>query len=287
MDAAIVLAAVAGACWAVNIVIVRWALERTRAPALVAATVGVAVAAGFAAVVAVASGQAVPSADDLWRFALVGAIAPGSSQGLFVAAIGSIGPSRTSVLIGTSPVFSVLLAIMFLDESWRLAIVAGTLLTVVGSALISWEPGLLAKRVGVALALATALSFGVRDVVARQFNTESDVSSWWSGAVVLGAAALVLIAMTAVRERDKVVAGVRTALPEFLASGLMIGLALPVLLEALDRGEVGIVAPLSLAAQNISVVGLSAVVFGAHERTPRVIGALGLIVLGATLVTAS
>lgn len=285
MDAAILLAALAGVAWAVNIVVVRWGLDRTGAPPLVAATVGVTIAAVVSAAIAVISGQSGPDGADTARFALVGAIAPGSSQGLFVAAIGMIGPARTSVLVGTSPAWSVLLAIVFLGEAWAFGIVAGTLLTVVGSALISWEPGLMARRVGVVLALATAATFGVRDVVARQFNTDSEVSSWWSGAVVLAAAAVVLWTMTVIRERARTLDGVRASLPEFAVSGLMIGLALPILLEALDRGTVGVVAPVSLAGQNLTVVGLSAMVFGAHERTTRVLAALALIVLGVALVT--
>ena len=285
MDTAIILAALAGFFWAANIVIVRWALHRVTTTPMAAAAVGVGVAALVALTVALVSGGTGPTGDDLWRFGLVGAIAPGSSQGLFVAAIGSIGPSRTSVLIGTSPVFSVLLAIAFLDEGWQAAIVVGTLVTVIGGALISWEPHLLARRVGVVLAIATAFSFGVRDVVARSFNTDTEISPWWSGALVLGAATVVLAAVVAIQERRRTLDRLKGALPEFLASGLMIGLALPTLLAALDRGRVGIVAPLSLAAQHVSVVVLAAIVFGAHERTPRILFAIGLVVLGAVLVS--
>ncbi|MGI9624589.1 MAG: hypothetical protein ACR2PK_17285, partial [Acidimicrobiales bacterium] len=97
MDAAIALAMAAGVAWALNIVIVRWALARTGADALVAATVGVAIAAIVATTAALVAGHSPPVGGDLWRFALVGAIAPGSSQGLFVASIGAIGPSRASV----------------------------------------------------------------------------------------------------------------------------------------------------------------------------------------------
>ncbi|NIR35023.1 MAG: DMT family transporter, partial [Actinobacteria bacterium] len=277
MDTAIILAALAGFFWAANIVIVRWALHRVTTTPMAAATVGVGVAALVALAVALVSGGTAPTGDDLWRFGLVGAIAPGSSQGLFVAAIGSIGPSRTSVLIGTSPVFSVLLAIAFLDEGWQAAIVVGTLVTVTGGALISWEPHLLTRRVGVLLAITTAFSFGVRDVVARSFNTDTEISAWWSGALVLGAATVVLAAVVTIQERRRTLDRLKGALPEFLASGLMIGLALPTLLAALDRGRVGIVAPLSLAAQHVSVVVLAAIVFGAHERTPRILFAIGLV----------
>ena len=278
------LALLAGAAWAVNIVVVRWGLERTGVAPNVGAFVGVAVAALTAVAVAVGAGHGPPAADDVGRFALVGAIAPGSSQGLFVAAIGRIGPSRTSVLVGTSPAWSVLLAIAFLDESWEVAIIVGTLVTIVGSAVIGWEPGLDGRRVGVALALATAFSFGVRDVVASEFGSSSSVSSWWAGAVVLGAAALVLAAQSLAAERRSIASACRRALPAFALSGLVIGCALPLLLEALDRGRVGIVAPLSLAAQNITVVIVGSIVFGVHERASRVVVAVALILVGATLV---
>lgn len=285
VDTAIVLAVIAGFLWAGNIVIVRWALDRSGAGPLAAATVGVGVAAVVATVIAVVSGQPLPASGDVWRFAVVGAIAPGSSQGLFVAAIGAIGPARTSVLVGTSPVFSVLLAIAVLDEGWQAAIVIGTIVTVTGGALISWEPGMAARRLGVALGLATAVTFAVRDVVARSFSGETVVSAWWSGALVLGSAFVVLAAMVMVRHRRRAAAAMAEALPEFLASGVMIGLALTTLLAALDRGRVGIVAPLSLAAQNVAVVALATIVFGARERTPRILIAIALVVAGATLVS--
>lgn len=287
MDDAIVLAAIAGVCWAMNIVIVRWAIDRSGVPALAGAFVGVTLAALVAVAVAVAFGEDPPAGSDVARFGLVGAIAPGSSQGLFVASIRTIGPSRSSVLIGTAPMFSVLLAIMFLEESWQLAIIVGTALTVVGGALISWEPGQGLRRVGVVFAIATAITFAVRDVTAREFTTGTELSSWWAGAVVLGAASVVLAVMLAAQQRRRALGSVRASMPFFVPSGVMIGCALPVLLEALDRGRVGVVAPLSNAVQHVAVVLLGAAVFGAGERTPRVLAALGLIVVGGSLIAAA
>lgn len=284
MTLAISLAAIAGSAWAINIIIVRVALERTGASAVVGAFMGVAIAAGVAAAVAAVAGHSLPSAGDVARFSIVGGIAPGSSQALFVAAIGRIGASRTSVVVGTSPAWSVVLAIFFLGESWQLAIAVGTAATVVGGALIGWEPGLSGRRVGVVLALATACSFAIRDVVASEFGSSSDVSSWWAGAVVLAAAAVVLAAQVAWSHRGQTLVECRRSLPAFAASGLAVGLALPLLLEALDRGRVGIVAPLSLASQNVTVVVVGSLVFGAAERTGRVIAAVALILLGAALV---
>jgi DME family drug/metabolite transporter len=287
METASLLAIISGVCWATNITIVKWALNRSRASALVGATVGVSIAAIVSLILALLSGSSVPDSEVLWKFAIVGIIAPGSSQGLFVSSIGSIGPARTSILIGTSPVFSVLLAVIFLDESWKTTIMIGTLLTVVGSALISWEKGIQFRQIGIIFAVATSLTFGIRDVVARHFNLGTDVSSWWSGTVVLVAASITLWIFVVIKFGPIWKAQTRKALPEFIPSGIMIGIALPLLLEALNKGAVNIVAPLALAAQNIAIVILSGWFFGSRERTRQVIIAMVLIFIGGIVVTVS
>ena len=287
METASLLAIISGVCWATNITIVKWALNRSRASALVGATVGVSIAAIVSLILALLSGSSVPDSEVLWKFAIVGIIAPGSSQGLFVSSIGSIGPARTSILIGTSPVFSVLLAVIFLDESWKTTIMIGTLLTVVGSALISWEKGIQFRQIGIIFAVATSLTFGIRDVVARHFNLGTDVSSWWSGTVVLIAASMTLWIFVFIKFGPIWKAQTRKALPEFILSGIMIGIALPLLLEALNKGAVNIVAPLALAAQNIAIVILSGWFFGSRERTRQVIAAMILIFIGGIVVTVS
>lgn len=287
METASLLAIISGVCWATNITIVKWALNRSRASALVGATVGVTIAAIVSLILALVSGSSPPDFEVLWKFAIVGIIAPGSSQGLFVSSIGSIGPARTSILIGTSPVFSVLLAVIFLDESWKTTIMIGTLLTVMGSALISWEKGIRFRQIGIVFAIATSLTFAIRDVVARHFNVGTDVSSWWSGTVVLISASITLWIFVSIKFGPIWKTQTRKALPEFIPSGIMIGIALPLLLEALNKGAVNIVAPLALASQNIAIVILSGWFFGSRERTRQVIVAMTLIFVGGIVVTIS
>ncbi|MGB1489956.1 MAG: DMT family transporter [Acidimicrobiales bacterium] len=287
METASLLAIISGVCWATNITIVKWALNRSRASALVGATVGVTIAAIVSLILALISGSSLPDSEVLWKFAIVGIIAPGSSQGLFVSSIGSIGPARTSILIGTSPVFSVLLAVIFLDESWKTTIMIGTLLTVLGSALISWEKGIRFRQVGIVFAIATSLTFAIRDVVARHFNVGTDVSSWWSGTIVLISASITLWIFVSIKFGPIWKTQTRKALPEFIPSGIMIGIALPLLLEALNKGAVNIVAPLALASQNIAIVILSGWFFGSRERTTQVIMAMVLILIGGIVVTIS
>ncbi|GIR36942.1 MAG: hypothetical protein CM15mP49_23270 [Actinomycetota bacterium] len=76
METASLLAIISGVCWATNITIVKWALNRSRASALVGATVGVTIAAIVSLILALVSGSSLPDSEVLWKFAIVGIIAP-------------------------------------------------------------------------------------------------------------------------------------------------------------------------------------------------------------------
>lgn len=281
----VVLALVAGSFWATNLVAVRWALDRTNAPSLASAFVSVGFAAVGTAVLAAVFAER-PAIEDMWHFALIGAIAPGSSQGLVVASIRRIGTSRTAVLTSTTPMMAVLLAIAVLDEQWRALVIIGTICTVAGSAVISWEPGRPGHHRGaVGLGLAAAATFAVRDVFSRKFGTDAETSVLWNATGLLVGAAFTLGMMSAALERRQLRSAIRTALPEFLLSSVAFAIAMTSLLAALDRGEIGLVRPLTSAAQGVVVIGLGAVVFGDHERSARVVSAIVLVVLGGTLVT--
>jgi len=289
MSFPILLALIAGVLWGLNMVASRWGLDKTGVSSDIGAFASIAVAALIAATTALVAGvdTAGIDTDSITRYAVIGAIAPGASQGIFFAAIKSIGPSRTGLFIGAAPMFSVVLAIAFIDEPWRSSIIIGTLLTIAGGVIISLErsdTGLrdLARR-GSLLALATALAFGVRDVAARQLTIDSDMEVWWASTVILTSGALT-VALIAVGRGARLIADTRRALPHLVVSGALVGFALPTLILALSRGDVGIVSPLTNAAQIISVVALSTYVYGSKERSPRLLVAITLVLAGGTLI---
>ena len=76
-----------------------------------------------------------------WPFLLAGVLGPGSSQLLFTLAVRDAGPSRTSVTVGTAPLFSVAIALTLLGEPAKAGVVAGAVLIVVGGVLLVGEPG--------------------------------------------------------------------------------------------------------------------------------------------------
>src|SRR5919108_2121712 len=64
-------------------------------------------------------------ASGLWPYALAGLLSPTLSQTLFTYGVREAGPARTSVAVGTAPLFSVVLALVLLDEPVVAGIIAG------------------------------------------------------------------------------------------------------------------------------------------------------------------
>jgi len=288
----VALTCLAGMLFAVNVTFTRLALDRTRVRTDVAAAATVMTAATVASVIAIIGG--VRPIDLSWAdsqgFFVIGAIVPGVAQLTFCAAIRMAGPSRSAIMLGTVPVWSVVLAAIFLDEHWSASVVAGTLLAVVGSVILATEGITKASvsRLGLALAALTALQFAVRDVLARSVTQESNLDSSAAAAVTLGVGAVVLIGVTVgtagPREFSE---NLRRSMPAMLIPGIAIGFAMPALLAAFERSRVGIVSPLLGATETVGAVLLSGLLIGGTEINKRVALAVSLTLAGGTLIGAT
>ena len=134
---AVLFGVLGGACFGALAVTVRVALRSGVAPE-VGAAIAAAVAFVISAALALASWSSVRPGQ-LWAFLLVGMLVPGASQILFVTSVRDAGPSRASILIGTAPLMSVLIALTLLGEPFHVALVAGTVLVVAGGAALTRE----------------------------------------------------------------------------------------------------------------------------------------------------
>ena len=222
---------------------------------------------------------------DTWPFFVTGLFAPGISQILFTRAVGLIGPSRTAVMVGVSPVLSAAIAVTILGEPLHVALVIGTLLVVAGGTLLVRErvgPGALLS-LGIALGLGAALLFAIRDNLVRWASRGSDVPGFVSASVSLASATLVIAIVVLLRPNS--VARVRQAFRPFVLSGLVYGASYACLYSAFDRGRVTIVAPL-VATESLWAVLLSIVVLRRSERIgPRLLVAAALVVGGGALIS--
>lgn len=285
----VVLACIAGTLFAVNIATTRRALDRTGIRTDVAAYTTIATAAVVAILIALLAG--VTPSDLTWAdtrgFVIIGAIVPGAGQLTFYAAIKLAGPSRVGVIVGTVPMWSVVMAMVFLDESWSVAVAAGTILTVVGGVLVASNTSTtgVVSVLGLALAAFTALLFGIRDVVARSVSQDSSLDSAGAAAVILTVGTLVLFMAALVTAGvRRVVDDSRRSMPAVLVPGVAVGFAMPSLLTAFERSRVGIVSPLNNAAQALAVVALSGWMFGGTEVNRRVIIAVVFVLAGGTVI---
>ena len=285
----IVLTCLAGMLFAVNATFTRLALDRTGIRTDVAAAATIMTATAVASVIATIGG--VRLSDLSWvesqGFFVIGAIVPGFGQLTFYAAIRLAGPSRSAIMLGTVPVWSVALATIFLNEHWSVSVVVGTILAVIGSVLLATEETTKTSmsRLGLALAALTALQFAIRDVLARSVTQESNLDSSAAAAVTLGVGAVVLLGVAVgtagPREFSR---NLRRSMPATLIPGIAIGIAMPALLAAFERSRVVIVSPLLGATQTVGAVLLSGLLIGCTEIDKRVGLAVIVTLAGGTLI---
>jgi drug/metabolite transporter (DMT)-like permease len=218
----------------------------------------------------------------LWPFALAGVLGPGLSQTLFTLGVRDAGPARTSVAVGTAPLFSVAIALVFLDEPAVAGVLAGAVLVVAGGVLLVGERGRPAhvKRIGLVFALASTVVFAVRDNLVRWLSVDADASPELAASLTLATGALTIAAWAMLsRARFSL-----RALGLFTPAGVLFGLSYVCLFEAYYRGRVTVVSPL-VATESLWGVLFSAVFLHRVEVIGlRLALGAGLIVSGAILI---
>ena len=284
--AAVVLACVSAVLFGGLTVMLRYALRRRPDPEL-GAVVTTVVAAAVCALLALIAWDGTLSPGELLPFALAGTLSPGAAQLLFTHAVQQSGPARTSVAVGTAPLISVAIALVFLDEPLHAALILGALLIVLGSvALIGerirpdWFRGL-----GIALAFVASALFATRDNIIRWLSGDTPVAPLAAATVTLLAGLVLVVGyVLARRGRAAIAAFDRPLVATFWMPGVLFGLSYAALFEAYYRGRVTVVSPL-IATESLWGVLLAALIIGRSELIGRrlVIGA-ALIVAGGVLI---
>src|SRR5205085_8279478 len=104
-----------------------------------------------------------------WPFLLAGLMQPGIGQLLVTLAIREAGASRASVVLGSAPLASVTIALIFLGEPVRWPLIVGAVLIVAGGVELARDRGRPAhvRRRGYVLAFVATLLFSARDNLTR------------------------------------------------------------------------------------------------------------------------
>jgi drug/metabolite transporter (DMT)-like permease len=285
--AAVLLACVSAALFGAMAVAIRFALRQMDDPELGAlATSSIALAVTGVIGLISAPGGFHPS--ELWPFLLAGAIAPGSSQILFMRAVREAGAARTAVLMGAAPLVSVAIALAVLGEPVRAPLLGGAALIVAGGIALAGERVRPAdfRRLGVAFALAATVLFSVRDNLLRWLAEGTDARALVTAPVSLLAGAGTIAVYLLISRRGEWAGGYGRTVRVFLPSGLLFGVSYSALFEAYYRGRVTVVAPL-VATESLWGVLFSGLLLRRSELIGRrlVLGA-ALIVAGGALIGA-
>jgi drug/metabolite transporter (DMT)-like permease len=218
-----------------------------------------------------------------WPFFLGGLLAPGISQILFTFAVRDAGASRTSVTVGTAPLFAVAIAFLFLDEPVVAGLVLGAALIVVGGVVLASERGRPEhfRRIGLVFALLGTIAFATRDNLVRWLGTQADAVEPGMAALATMAAGVAVTAGFVLVTRARLS---RREATVFLPAALCYGLSYVLLFEAFYRGKVSVVSPI-VATESLWGVTLSWLVLRKSEQVGlRLFLGAGLVVAGGILI---
>ncbi|HEU5195959.1 MAG TPA: EamA family transporter [Methylomirabilota bacterium] len=242
-------------------------------------------AVGLWVAVLVTGGMGHPSPRSLALFVLAGLIGTVAGRMLRFLAIEAVGASISAGFMNLTPLVSSGLAILLLGERVTLPIVAGTLVIVFGTMLLSTGGRSLGVRpVLLWLPALSATCFGVVAIL-RKVGL-SGAAPVPGAAVNVSTALVVFTAFLLASGQARVMRCSGRSLFYFVVAGLAENLSVFLVILALSMGAVSVVAPLTNVAP-IFVLLLSAIFLrGIEMLNARVIGGVLLIVVGASLITA-
>jgi len=221
-------------------------------------------------------------------FVGVGFFQPGLTRLLTYKGIDALGVALTDPIRASTPLFSALLAILFLGEQVTLAIVIATFMIIAGIILLSWRASAV-KLGGSALYLwypiaASALA-GASQVV-RKFGLAAVPHPFLAAAVTATSSFVIsLVTMRYIEKTDEPWQMNRDCFWWFLAAGVTISLGMTCIYYALDLGKVSVVIPISSTGPLFSLI-LTALFLRDVERvTLRIVISAGLIVGGVVLIS--
>ena len=221
-------------------------------------------------------------------FAVVGLFQPGLTRLLSYKGIDALGVAITDPIRATTPLFSAMMAIIFLGEKLTLPIVVATLMIMAGITLLSWRNGSM-KLAGSAVFLwypiaASALA-GATQVV-RKFGLAAVPHPLVAAAVTATSSfAVSILTLWYVERSQETWKMNRQCFWWFLAAGLTISVAMVCIYYALDLGKVSVVIPIASTGPFFSLILAATFLRDVERVTSRIVLSAAMIVGGVVLLT--
>jgi len=218
-------------------------------------------------------------------FALVGLFFPAAVTLLTYTGNQRMGPTVTSSISCTTPMFALSGAILFLGEALTSGNALGTAVIVLGMLVLTWNDGARPRDWPL---WALALPFAAAAIRAlAQVLTKAGLALWASPytAALIGYTVSAAVILVAARAGGAAKTSDRRAMPWFVATGFFNGGSLFLMYIALVKGQVSMVSPI-VATYPLFTLALSILLLR-HERvTPRVAAGAVLTVAGVAVLLA-
>ena len=218
-------------------------------------------------------------------FALVGLFFPAAVTLLTYTGNQRMGPTITSSVSCTTPMFALSGAILFLGEALTAGNVLGTAVIVLGMLLLTWSGGTRARSWPL---WAISLPFAAAAIRAlAQVLTKAGLTLWSNpyaaGLIGYTVSAAVILVVARAGGAPKVTD--RRAVPWFVATGFFNGSSLFLMYVALSKGQVSMVSPI-VATYPLFTLALSILVLRQDRVTPRLAAGAVLTVAGVAMLLA-
>jgi len=218
-----------------------------------------------------------------WPFLLAGLMQPGVGQLFVTTAVRDAGASRASVVLGSAPLASVTIALIFLGEPAHWPLIVGAVLIVGGGVELARDRSRPAhvRRRGYVFAFVATILFSARDNFTRWLAGSTSAPPAVAAAAALAGGLALILLVLGPRVRDRL--AWRPMLP-FLGVGVLFGASYVALFEAYYRGRVTVVSPI-VATESLWGVAFSLLLLRHTELVGRrVLAGAALIVAGGVLI---
>ncbi len=227
------------------------------------------------------------SSSAILLFVAVGFFQPGLTRLLTYKGIDALGVAITDPIRATTPLFSAMMAIIFLGEKITLAIVIATSLIIAGITLLSWRSGSMKGLNSVYhwYPLGASALAGCSQVV-RKFGLAAIPHPFLAAAVTATSSFVVSVAtLWYVEKNQEALKLNRQCFWYFLAAGVTISLVMVCIYYALDLGKVSVVIPISSTAPFFSLIFTAIFLRDVERVTLKIVLAAAMIVGGVALLT--
>jgi drug/metabolite transporter (DMT)-like permease len=218
-------------------------------------------------------------------FALVGLFFPVAVTLLTYNANLRMGPTVTSAVSCTTPMFALSGAVLFLGEALTTGNMLGTAVIVLGMLALTWTDSARARSWPLWAILLPVAAAAIRALA--QVLNKAGLALWASpyAATLIGYSVSTIVVLVAARAGGAPKVSDRRALPWFFATGFFNGGSLFLMYIALVKGQVSMVSPI-VATYPLFTLTLN-MLFLRHERvTPRLAAGAVLTVTGVAVLLA-